>query len=763
MAVTIADLEINIRDNAQSTSGSLAQLQATVNRLALVITNATISMQSFSNDLRGVGKEANNAGKQAEKGSKGFGSFAKSVLRIMKYRAIRAVLKVITQGFREGIQNIAQYSAAIDGLDASKANQTMSAYASMGAQIKNSLGAAVMPLLANIMPMVQKIADLFMDAAEAIAKFFATLNGQATYTAANRDYWVDYAAGLDKSNKAAKELKRTILGFDEINALNSQSSGSSGSTTNYKDMFVEKTNDWFGLKDTFEWALTAVGAIGAAIAAWKISKAFTTSLAQVSSASQVIARNLLGLAAIGIGIYLSWGGGESFAAGDIKEGIIKSITGALSSALGGAMIGSTFGGHGALIGAIVGIGISLVTTAISYFVNKAKVDKQAFYENNIAPLLRSMGISPDQYTDEAIQGRMDANLELRTRISEITTEIDEETLTKLDMARQLINDIFMLNDKPIKTASEIEEIKRKIELLNGLKLDGIYLEWRDLDGVVGGTKEELLGVIDNMQKLAKQNVMMSALEEAFKAVWDANKVWEDGIRRVIELQNALKGATDEERNAIMDMLYAANTETEQYAKTLNEAKDKYIDVMKAIDDTVVVSRDGIVRVSDDVQKYLDNVLTDTTKKSKQAAKEIKDAFEPSNLLSNNLSTFKKQLESAFSMTISPTLSWQSSYTGNKTNIGMKASGGFVPSGDLFVAGEAGAELVMAAPGGSEVVNMAQFEAAMMNAVSMAGGNGGDWTIVVQDGNGNERSRQVITAAERANRRDGRTIIPVGVY
>ena len=47
------------------------------------------------------------------------------------------------------------------------------------------------------------------------------------------------------------------------------------------------------------------------------------------------------------------------------------------------------------------------------------------------------------------------------------------------------------------------------------------------------------------------------------------------------------------------------------------------------------------------------------------------------------------------------------------------------------------------------------------AMSESGGNGGDWTIQIVDTDGNVKGETIITAAERKNRRDGKTVISVG--
>ena len=52
--------------------------------------------------------------------------------------------------------------------------------------------------------------------------------------------------------------------------------------------------------------------------------------------------------------------------------------------------------------------------------------------------------------------------------------------------------------------------------------------------------------------------------------------------------------------------------------------------------------------------------------------------------------------------------------------------------------------------------------AVLEALQTAGGmDGGNWTIQVVDTDGNIKAEQIISAAERRNRRDGRTILPLG--
>lgn len=164
----------------------------------------------------------------------------KSLGRIALYRAVRSAIKGISTACKDGVNNLVQYSAALNSTDAASANATMSEYASTLLQVKNSVGAAVMPALAALLPVINTIASAFITAANAVNQFFQALRGQSTFTKAKKNT-VDYAKSLKTASGAAKELQKTLLGFDEINRLNDENKGGGGGAAgaDYSNMFEE--------------------------------------------------------------------------------------------------------------------------------------------------------------------------------------------------------------------------------------------------------------------------------------------------------------------------------------------------------------------------------------------------------------------------------------------------------------------------------------------------------------------------------------------
>lgn len=159
--------------------------------------------------------------------------------RIAMYRLVRSAIKDISSAAKEGVNNLVRYSAALNSTDAAAANATMSEYAATLLQVKNTLGAALMPILTAILPVVNTIASAFITAANAVNMFFQALQGKTTFTKAKKST-VDYAKSLKTATGAAKELQKTLLGFDEINRLNAENKGGGGAAgADFSNMFEE--------------------------------------------------------------------------------------------------------------------------------------------------------------------------------------------------------------------------------------------------------------------------------------------------------------------------------------------------------------------------------------------------------------------------------------------------------------------------------------------------------------------------------------------
>ena len=300
-----------------------------------------------------------------------FVNLAKSIGRIALYRAVRSAIKNISSAAREGIQNLVRYSAAMNSTDAANANRTMSEYASTLQQVKNSIGSAVMPVLTALLPLINTIASAFITAANAINMFFQALQGKGTFTKAKKNS-VDYAKSLNTASGAAKELQKTLLGFDEINRLNDKNSGGGGgaSGVDYSDMFeeaqvsdkVKKIAEW--TKKTIdkikEFLTSAIGILTTALGLFVIGAILAFSGANIPLG---IGMMVLGGVLFAKEIAAKWGSLSE----EVKDSIMK-----IMLIVGGAVF--AIGAILAFSGANIPLGIGLMLTGAAILGTAAKLD-----------------------------------------------------------------------------------------------------------------------------------------------------------------------------------------------------------------------------------------------------------------------------------------------------------------------------------------------------------------------------------------------------
>lgn len=161
-----------------------------------------------------------------------------AIKRVALYRAIRGALKAITNAFKEGFGNLAQFSDEV--------NQTMSQLTSSFTIIKNSVAVIFLPLLNAITPIIQALAGNIANIANAISYLTAKMQGSATYLKVNVDY-------LKKFNEQSK-----LLSFDTFEKL--------GNNTDVSGMFDEaKVSEGFDTGKLAE-ALTILTSIAGVLA-----------------------------------------------------------------------------------------------------------------------------------------------------------------------------------------------------------------------------------------------------------------------------------------------------------------------------------------------------------------------------------------------------------------------------------------------------------------------------------------------------------------
>lgn len=134
----------------------------------------------------------------------------------------------VLSGATEGFQNLAQYSDEV--------NDSLSLLMSLLTQLKNTLAAAFAPVLNVVAPILDVLIQKVISAINVIGQFMSAITGSGTYIKAvkvNQDYAAslnENASSAGKAEKANKSLQRTLMGFDQINKMNDDTSsgGTSG-------------------------------------------------------------------------------------------------------------------------------------------------------------------------------------------------------------------------------------------------------------------------------------------------------------------------------------------------------------------------------------------------------------------------------------------------------------------------------------------------------------------------------------------------------
>lgn len=151
--------------------------------------------------------------------------------RIAFYRIVRGAIKAITDSFKEGVDNLYQYSLIVG----TKFAPAMDSLATSALYVKNSLGAMTAPIIQQLAPAVDYLADRFVGLTNAIGKAFAALTGQSVFSQAKK-YATQYA---EAAGDAAKATKSFTIGLDELNIIEESVGRGGKDNLDYSSMFEE--------------------------------------------------------------------------------------------------------------------------------------------------------------------------------------------------------------------------------------------------------------------------------------------------------------------------------------------------------------------------------------------------------------------------------------------------------------------------------------------------------------------------------------------
>nr|DAR43341.1 MAG TPA: minor tail protein [Caudoviricetes sp.] len=196
-------------------------LRAVFNSVSTVIRRTSGAfaalIQKFTSGIPVIGRARRSMNGMGQSG-RGLRGILSTLGMTAKFMFASFIIQGALSGAKEGMQNLSKYSK--------QANADLSLLMSSLTQLKNSLATAFAPILTVITPILNTLIQKIITVVNAFGQLTASLAGQITFVKAKKVNQ-DYAASLDKSSKKAKNLQRTLMGFDEINKLDDKSSSDS--------------------------------------------------------------------------------------------------------------------------------------------------------------------------------------------------------------------------------------------------------------------------------------------------------------------------------------------------------------------------------------------------------------------------------------------------------------------------------------------------------------------------------------------------------
>lgn len=772
------------------------------------------------------------------------------------YRIVRTLLAQLTRGITAGLGNIAKFSEEANGI--------LSSYKTEFTYIQNGLGAALLPILQSILPVVTRISDGLVDITNSIGMVSSALNGQSSFLKAKK-YAQDYADTVE-------EVKKSTVGFDELNIL-----GNNNQSQNDASQMFEKVDisgwDIAGAIAKITVITASLTALIMLIKGVKLGDVFTNMGKGIGTAYKYLKNaNTWKKAGISIAALAA----EAFACYDAIYGMAtgtKSLGAGLLElipicAVVGVAMYAMWGPVGLIIGAVVAV-ISGVAAGMKAVIDKAKNrEMEKFWnvsgvaiENCTTALdnyFRALGVTKQQEWNETLA---EANGNLTDAIFNYNTlwesvkgdNISTKKISELSEAFQNLADAAVAVNNAsigglmasIKTGIEMNITPELTDRLGGLlnqletaqdllnvKIQGLNAEYQQIlndiskngGNVTSEQRQKLEELRSQMQKFTLTDntsaeswslSLQEAKNKGVNAGFDKDtitSVLEDLTKKKDEYLETLKTNYASSKGTLKQLIEIDKTEyggalgfsdndlialAQSYNAQLEEVNSQFNNIIEGIFNGLNANAMGdpgnfwkdisawawnwgyygekgayseqqqilemiksylgnVDDKKDDVPKYTSSI--DGVWKSYQDAANAgySNIRTPSEFSRNDnndkkkYGTYEAYLEGMYKKYI--------------LGLSQYATGGF-PEDGLFFANHS--ELVgKFSNGKTAVANNEQIVEGIKRGVSEAisesgNSNGGSWTIQIVDTDGNIKGEKIITAAERKNRRDGKTVIAIG--
>ena len=203
--------------NSKEISSSLQNTTKVESSVVAATEEVAKSSESTSTAIKDLGRAAHNS-------SGHFSKLLTTIKRVATMRLIRWAIRQVVNAAKEGIEILVKWDETF-GNNTSHAAQTVQELSDKWREVKKSIGAALMPLIQVLQPVLNGAMNLVIGIANIFNQIIRSAQGFGDYMKATY-------INTSKTASAAKEIRRQLFGFDELNVLNGNGgTGSAGSVS----------------------------------------------------------------------------------------------------------------------------------------------------------------------------------------------------------------------------------------------------------------------------------------------------------------------------------------------------------------------------------------------------------------------------------------------------------------------------------------------------------------------------------------------------
>lgn len=224
----------NASNSATAATKGFENVNETLNGTAKVNEKVANAAQRVEKELSKTKQAVSSVGKVADSQKSKLGKFLETFGRVAKMRLMRWTLRQIVNTLKEGLEMLVEWDRTF-GNNTSYAAKTVDELSAKWGEVKKAIGAAVMPLIQMLQPAITWILNAVISIFNALNQILRSAQGFSTYMKAT-------AVNTQSAVSAAKELRRVLFGFDELNVLNGNG-GTGAAGFSASEPFVETSID----------------------------------------------------------------------------------------------------------------------------------------------------------------------------------------------------------------------------------------------------------------------------------------------------------------------------------------------------------------------------------------------------------------------------------------------------------------------------------------------------------------------------------------